>query len=50
MRPVERDAFTEASGHPPGRRGDGILLRDRAWLGIRLGSARHYAYVVPSHA
>lgn len=48
MRSVERDAFTEASGYPPGSETDGIPLRDRVWLDIELGSARRRA--VPSHA
>jgi ribosomal protein S18 acetylase RimI-like enzyme len=29
---VERDAFTEATGYPPGLAVDGIELRDRVWL------------------
>lgn len=29
---VERDAFTAATGYPPGLRLDGIELRDRVWL------------------
>jgi ribosomal protein S18 acetylase RimI-like enzyme len=37
MRSVERDAFTEASGYPPGSEADGIPLRDRVWLDIELG-------------
>jgi ribosomal protein S18 acetylase RimI-like enzyme len=32
MRSIERDAFTAATGYPPGRRIDGIELRDRVWL------------------
>jgi GNAT superfamily N-acetyltransferase len=32
MRSVERDAFTPATGYPPGLRIDGIELRDRVWL------------------
>jgi GNAT superfamily N-acetyltransferase len=32
MRSVERDAFTEATGYPPGIEIDGIELRDRVWL------------------
>jgi len=36
---VERDAFSEASGYPPGSQADGIPLRDRVWLDIQLGSA-----------
>jgi GNAT superfamily N-acetyltransferase len=39
MSSVERDAFTEASGYPPGSQADGIALRDRVWLDIQLGSA-----------
>ena len=32
MRSIERDAFTPATGYPPGLRIDGIELRDRVWL------------------
>lgn len=32
MRSVERDAFTSATGYPPGLLIDGIELRDRVWL------------------
>ncbi|HET9143105.1 GNAT family N-acetyltransferase [Actinophytocola sp.] len=32
MRTVERDAFTPATGYPPGSHIDGIELRDRVWL------------------
>ena len=32
MRSVERDAFTAATGYPPGTFIDGIELRDRVWL------------------
>jgi ribosomal protein S18 acetylase RimI-like enzyme len=32
MRSIERDAFTGATGYPPGLRIDGIELRDRVWL------------------
>ena len=32
MRSVERDAFTSATGYPPGTLIDGIELRDRVWL------------------
>jgi ribosomal protein S18 acetylase RimI-like enzyme len=39
MRSVERDAFTEASGYPPGSQVDGIPLRDRVWLDIQLAPA-----------
>src|SRR6185369_5811771 len=34
MRSVERDAFTEATGYPPGLLIDGIALRDRVWLDL----------------
>jgi ribosomal protein S18 acetylase RimI-like enzyme len=39
MRSVERDAFTESAGYPPGTQVDGIPLRDRVWLDIQLGPA-----------
>jgi hypothetical protein len=32
MRTVERDAFTPATGYPPGVLIDGVELRDRVWL------------------
>ena len=32
MRAVERDAFTAATGYPPGITVEGIPLRDRVWL------------------
>ena len=32
MRSIERDAFTAATGYPPGIVIDGIELRDRVWL------------------
>jgi ribosomal protein S18 acetylase RimI-like enzyme len=32
LRSVERDAFTPATGYPPGLRIDGIELRDRVWM------------------
>jgi len=32
MRSVERDAFTPATGYPPGLLIDGVPLRDRVWL------------------
>src|SRR3954454_20664609 len=35
MREVERDAFTEATGYPPGSDVDGVALRDRVWLDRR---------------
>ena len=34
MRSVERDAFTPATGYPPGLLIDGIELRDRVWLDL----------------
>ena len=36
MRAIERDAFTPANGYPPGLEVDGIELRDRVWLDLRL--------------
>ncbi|WP_187365794.1 hypothetical protein [Trebonia kvetii] len=36
---IERDAFTESSGYPPGSQVAGIPLRDRVWLDIQLGPA-----------
>jgi ribosomal protein S18 acetylase RimI-like enzyme len=36
MRAVERDAFTAATGYPLGLRVDGIELRDRVWLDLRV--------------
>ena len=36
MRCIERDAFTPANGYPPGIDVDGIELRDRVWLDLRL--------------
>jgi predicted N-acetyltransferase YhbS len=35
MREIERDAFTEATGYPPGSEVNGIALRDRVWLDRR---------------
>jgi GNAT superfamily N-acetyltransferase len=37
MRSIERDAFTEVAGYPPGIVVDGIPLRDRVWLDRRVG-------------
>ena len=37
LRAVERDAFTEATGYPPGLEIDGIELRDRVWLDRDVG-------------
>jgi GNAT superfamily N-acetyltransferase len=39
MRSIERDAFTPATGYPPGIRIDGIDLRDRVWLDYQLTPA-----------
>jgi predicted N-acetyltransferase YhbS len=39
MRSVERDAFTPATGYPPGIEVDGIPLRDRVWLDRPVGSS-----------
>jgi GNAT superfamily N-acetyltransferase len=36
LRAIERDAFTPANGYPPGIEVDGIELRDRVWLDLRL--------------
>jgi len=36
MRSIERDAFTESTGYPPGILIDGIPLRDRVWLDLPL--------------
>jgi ribosomal protein S18 acetylase RimI-like enzyme len=38
LRSVERDAFTPATGYPPGTVIDGIELRDRVWLDLPLRS------------
>jgi predicted N-acetyltransferase YhbS len=38
MRSVERDAFTAATGYEPGLEIDGIELRDRVWLDLRLAA------------
>ena len=44
MRSVERDAFTPATGYPPGLRIDGIELRDRVWLDREVHAEyRHHA-------
>jgi GNAT superfamily N-acetyltransferase len=37
IREIERDAFTAATGYPPGIHMDGIELRDRVWLDRPLG-------------
>ena len=39
LRAVERDVFTEAAGYPPGVVVDGIELRDRVWLDLRVPAA-----------
>jgi GNAT superfamily N-acetyltransferase len=38
MRSIERDAFTVATGYPPGLEVDGIELRDRVWLDLVLAA------------
>jgi ribosomal protein S18 acetylase RimI-like enzyme len=38
MRSIDRDAFTEATGYPPGIVIDGIELRDRVWLDRAVGA------------
>jgi GNAT superfamily N-acetyltransferase len=40
MRSIERDAFTAATGYPPGIEIDGIELRDRVWLDQPVDRAR----------
>jgi ribosomal protein S18 acetylase RimI-like enzyme len=39
MRSIERDAFTDSAGYPPGSEVAGIALRDRVWLDLQLSSA-----------
>jgi ribosomal protein S18 acetylase RimI-like enzyme len=39
VRGVERDAFTSATGYAPGLELDGIPLRDRVWLDLRIDEA-----------
>jgi hypothetical protein len=39
MRSIERDAFTAATGYDPETSVDGIRLRDRVWLDLRLDTA-----------
>ena len=36
MLAIERDAFTTATGYPPGLTVEGIPLRDRVWLDMQL--------------
>jgi GNAT superfamily N-acetyltransferase len=36
MRTIERDAFTPATGYAAGMEIDGVALRDRVWLDLRL--------------
>jgi ribosomal protein S18 acetylase RimI-like enzyme len=36
MRSIERDAFTDSGGYPPGSEVAGIALRDRVWLDLQL--------------
>jgi hypothetical protein len=40
MRSIERDAFTLATGYDAATSIDGIELRDRVWLDLRLDDAR----------
>jgi ribosomal protein S18 acetylase RimI-like enzyme len=40
MRSIERDAFTPATGYPPGLTIDGVPLRDRVWLDRPLDPSR----------
>jgi ribosomal protein S18 acetylase RimI-like enzyme len=39
MRSIERDAFTPATGYPPGMVIDGIALRDRVWLDCQVDAS-----------
>jgi GNAT superfamily N-acetyltransferase len=39
MRSIDRDAFTEATGYPPGIVVDGIELRDRVWFDREIAPA-----------
>src|SRR6202012_2039883 len=43
MRSIERDAFTPATGYPPGLRIDGIELRDRGGLDPGVAAGREAA-------
>jgi GNAT superfamily N-acetyltransferase len=45
--PIERDAFTAATGYPPGLCIDGIELRDRVWLDGAVLASVHVVLVVP---
>jgi GNAT superfamily N-acetyltransferase len=47
MRSIERDAFTAATGYPPGLRIDGIELRNRVWLDGAVLANVHVVLVVP---
>ena len=47
MRSIERDAFTAATGYPPGLRIDGIELRDRVWLDRAVLASVHVVLVAP---
>ena len=40
MRSIERDAFTPRTGYDPEASVDGITLRDRVWLDLRLHEPR----------
>jgi GNAT superfamily N-acetyltransferase len=41
MHSVERDAFTAATGYPPGIEVEGIPLRDRVWLDTEIRPRPH---------
>ena len=50
MRSIERDAFTAATGYPPGLCIDGIELRDRVWLDRAVLASVHVILVVPERS
>jgi GNAT superfamily N-acetyltransferase len=47
MRSIERDAFTAATGYPPGLCIDGIELRDRVWLDRAVLASVHVVLIAP---
>jgi hypothetical protein len=47
MRSIERDAFTTATGYPPGLCIDGIELRDRVWLDRAVLASVHGVQIDP---
>ena len=49
MRAVERDAFTAATGYPPGIMVEGIPLRDRVWLDMELDGSWASDHVGSAH-